>query len=110
MVTSDTSTVVTIDTVSHEPIESTSVGDEILCMDGYYFESGALLSVFGTLKGRIIILIDWDSFPNNFHANGPINCIKITKDGKFMIATTEAGSIYLFTEHNESYFNGPPKE
>lgn len=96
--------------MSHEIVETTSVGDEILCMDGYYLENGALLSTFGTIKGRIVILIDWDNIPNSFQANGAINCIKITKDGKYLIVSTEAGRIYLFTEHNQSYFNGPPKE
>jgi WD40 repeat protein len=107
---SDTSQVVTLDIAKHEPMEISTIGDEIMCMDGFSFKTGAQLTVFGTRKGRILMKIDWDALPNDFEADGPINCVKITKDGLFMLVTSEAGSIFLFTKHNESYFNGAPKE
>lgn len=110
MLGSDTSQVVTIDIMSHESIEISTIGDEIMCMDGFNFETGAQLTVFGTKKGRLLMKVDWDTLPNDFEAKSPINCVKFTKDGLFMLVTSEAGSIYLFTKHNDSYFAGNPKE
>jgi hypothetical protein len=96
--------------MKREPIEISTIGDEVLCIDGFCFSTGTQLIVFGTKKGRLLLKLDWDTLPNDFEANAPINCIKITKDGLYMLVTTETGSIYLFTKHNDSYFSANPKE
>jgi len=109
MVGSESSAVESISLRSRELVEVGSVGDQIICMDGIQFPSGAFLTVFGTSKGKIIIKIDWEYIPNTFEADGSIRCLKITTDSEYLVAASDTGSLYVFTKQYKNYFYSPPK-
>ena len=110
MVGSESSLVESISLRSREILEVGSIGDQITCMDGVLFESGAFLTVFGTSKGKLIIKIDWEYIPNSFQSDGSITCIKLSKDTLYLVCTSYNGSLYVFTKYNKNYFDGMPKQ